>query len=189
MIVETYDRQVGDVLKLQDAIAAAVVRELQLTVVPGDLQSRSSLKNADAYDLILRGRHAADRSDPEDLAEAVSIFQQALRLDPRSADAAAGLAYTYEKIGAYGGPRDSLQQARDAATTALGLDPKNALAHLVLGKVYMLSAWDWAAAQRELKEAASLAPGSSDPLIGQARLSTVLGRCDDALRRIRLHSG
>ena len=29
---ETYDRPVGDVLKLQDAIAAAVVREMQLTV-------------------------------------------------------------------------------------------------------------------------------------------------------------
>src|ERR1035441_9896568 len=29
---ETYDRQFGDVLKLQDAIAAAVARELQLTL-------------------------------------------------------------------------------------------------------------------------------------------------------------
>src|SRR4029077_2641649 len=67
---ETYDRHIGDVLKLQDAIAASVVRELQLTVAPGFLQSRSTLQNADAYDLMLRGRHAADRTDKEGLDEA-----------------------------------------------------------------------------------------------------------------------
>ena len=59
---ETYDRHIGDVLKLQDAIAAAVVRELQLTVASGSLNPRSTPKNADAYDLILRGRHALDRA-------------------------------------------------------------------------------------------------------------------------------
>jgi serine/threonine protein kinase len=68
---ETYDRQIGDVLKLQVAIVAAVVRELQLTVASGYLNSRATLKNADAYDLILRGRHAYDRSDMGSLDEAV----------------------------------------------------------------------------------------------------------------------
>jgi TolB-like protein len=58
---ETYDRPIGDVLKLQDAIAAAVARELQLTVAPGYLNSRTTVKNADAYDLMLRGRHATPR--------------------------------------------------------------------------------------------------------------------------------
>jgi TolB-like protein len=41
---ETYDRPIGDVLKLQDAIAAAVVRELQLTVVSGSLKPLDSEK-------------------------------------------------------------------------------------------------------------------------------------------------
>ncbi len=45
---ETYDRQIGDVLKLQDAVAAAVVRELQLTVVSGELGSRATVENTDA---------------------------------------------------------------------------------------------------------------------------------------------
>src|SRR5271163_878436 len=43
---ETYDRHIGDVLKLQDAIAAAVARELQLTVASEYLQSRTTLKDA-----------------------------------------------------------------------------------------------------------------------------------------------
>ncbi|MGC2032574.1 MAG: hypothetical protein WA642_21330 [Steroidobacteraceae bacterium] len=49
---ETYDRPIGDVLKLQDAIAAAVVRELQITVADRYLISRSTVNNGDAYDLI-----------------------------------------------------------------------------------------------------------------------------------------
>ena len=71
---ETYDRHIGDVLKLQDAISAAVVRELQLTVAPDNLSSRSTLKSAEAYDLILRGRHAADRLDRDGLDEAANFF-------------------------------------------------------------------------------------------------------------------
>ena len=69
---ETYDRHIGDVLKLQVAIAAAVVREMQLTIASGSLDSRAALKSAEAYDLLLRARHSADRWDKDGLDEAVS---------------------------------------------------------------------------------------------------------------------
>jgi TolB-like protein/tetratricopeptide (TPR) repeat protein len=184
---ETYDRRIGDVLKLQDAIAAAVVRELQLTVAPGYLNSRSTVKNADAYDLMLRGRHAADRYDKEGLDEAVTLFQQALDRDPTSADAAVGLAWAYETQGEFGflAPAAAFEQARRAAATALKLDPKSAEAHAVLGQIHVVYDWDWAAAEREFQQAATLAPGSADVLSGEATLSLALGRWDDALRQIK----
>jgi len=184
---ETYDRHIGDVLKLQDAIAAAVVRELQLTVVPGDVHSRSTVRNVEAYSLILRGRHAADLWDKEGFDEAVTLFQQALNLDPMSPDAAAELAFTYYQQGVYVflPPRVAFDQARRAAATALRLDPKNARAHYVLGKIYLVYDWDWAAADREFKQAAIFAPGSADPQSGEARLFFTLGRWDDALQKIK----
>src|SRR5450631_1015759 len=92
---ETYDRPFGDVLKLQDALAASVVRELQLTVAPDYLSPRSTLKNTEAYDLYLRGRHAADRWDQDGLDESATLFQQALDRDPTYAHAAVGLAWSY----------------------------------------------------------------------------------------------
>ena len=184
---ETYDRQFGDVLKLQDAIAAAVARELQLTVVSGDLQSRSTLKNTEAYDLMLRGRQAADQWDKDGLDTAVTLFKQALNRDPTSADAAAELAFAYYKEGADGflAPAAAFEQARHAATTALTLDPKSARAHYVLGKIHMVYDWDWAAAEREFQQVDTLAPGSADATSGKAMLSLTLGRGDDALKQAK----
>jgi TolB-like protein/Flp pilus assembly protein TadD len=185
---ETYDRHIGDVLKLQDAIASAVARELQLTVGSGDLRSRSTLKNADAYDLMLRGRHAADRFDKEGYDEAVTLFQQALDLDPTSADAAAELAWTYDSLGEAGflAAAAAFEQAGRAAATALRLDPKNVLAHFVLGRIHIVYDWDWAAAEREFQQVATVAPGNGDALDSEALLSLAVGRWDEALKQIKV---
>jgi TolB-like protein/Flp pilus assembly protein TadD len=184
---ETYDRPIGDVLKLQDAIAAAVVRELQLTVDPGNAQSRSTLKSTEAYDLILRGRHAADRWDQAGFDEALTLFQQALERDPASADAFAELASDYYKQGIVGflAPVAAFEPARRAALTALKLDPGSAAAHVTLGKVHLVYDWDWAAAEQEFKEATILAPGNVDVRAGDAHLSLALGRWDDAVRKVQ----
>jgi adenylate cyclase len=184
---ETYDRHVGDVLKLQDAIAAAVARELQLTVAPGYLNSRSSIKSGEAYDLYLRGRHAYDRADIEGLDEAVTLFQQALDRDPTSVDAAAALARTYVgqvEVGSLT-PAIGFEQARRAATNALKFDPKNVAAHVVLADIHMAYDWDWGAAERVLKQIATVAPGNVDVLSSEAWLSETLGRRDDALKQIK----
>jgi TolB-like protein len=183
---ETYDRHIDDVLKLQGAISAAVVRELQLTVVSKDLNSRSTLKSADAYDLILRGRQAADRWDQQGFDEAVTLFQQALDRDATSADASAELAFAYESQGEEGylAPAAAFEQARRAAAAALKLDTKCALAHHVLGSIHLTYDWDWPASEREYEQEAALIPGGAGAQIGKENLSRTFGRWDDALRQI-----
>jgi tetratricopeptide (TPR) repeat protein len=57
-------------------------------------------------------------------------------------------------------------------------------AHYVLGYIHTVFDWDWAAANREFQQVATMAPGSADRLIGQAVVSRTLGRWDDALRQI-----
>jgi TolB-like protein/lipoprotein NlpI len=182
---ETYDRPIGDVLRLQDAIAAAVVRELQMTVAPAD--TRSTLKDSEAYNLVLRGRHAFDRSDPEGDEEAVSLFQQALVRDSTSADAEAWLAmtYLYQVADNSLASADGFERARRETVIALKLDPNNVLAHVVMAQIHMRYDWDWAGTERELQKAASLAPSNVDVLASEARLSATLGRWDYALRKIK----
>ena len=184
---ETYDHRIADVLKLQDSIAAAVVRELQLTVDSGLLNSSSTVRNPEAYDLMLRGLHAADRWDKEGLDEAVTLFQQALDRDANFAEAAAELAHAYEAQGEenYVAPAVAFERSRAAATSALKLDAGSARAHFVLGSIHIAYDWDWAGAEREFRQAAALAPGSSDALVGEANIAIAFGRLDDALRQIK----
>ncbi len=183
---ETYDRHADDVLKLQDAIALAVVRELQLTVAPDYLQKRSAVNNAEAYDLLLRGRHAGDRLDREGLDEAATLFQRALDLDPTFVDAAASLAWTFDAQGEWGmrPPAEAFEQARQAAAVALKLDPQNVLGHFVLARIHIVYDWDWVAAAREFEQVAGLAAGKGAALDSEVLLPLALGRWDDALRKI-----
>jgi TolB-like protein len=184
---ETYDREIRDVLKLQDAIAASVVRGFELAIDTRHFNAGTTLKNADAYDLILRGRYAADRYDKEGLDEAVTLFQQALDIDAASVNAAAGLAWAYYNQGAYGfRPADmAFEQARSAAALSLKLDARSWFAHALMGSIHMVYDWDWAAAAAEFQQQATLAPGSVYALDNKAWLSLALGRWDDALRQVK----
>ncbi len=182
----TYDRDVGDVLKMQDEIAAGLVRALDITLGANSLQARPPLANSEAYSLYLRGRYAVDRFDKQGFDEAALYFQQALRLDPTFAVASGWLSFAHEVQGewAFVAPDVAFEKARRAAETALKLDPNLAIAHALLGGVHAAYDWDWVAADRELKQALILAPSDELALWGTARLSMAVGRWDEALTQM-----
>jgi TolB-like protein/Tfp pilus assembly protein PilF len=178
---ETYEEDVGDVLKVQDRIASALVRALQVSVGAADLRSRPALKSPEAYDLVLRGRHAFDRFDKDGLETAAEYFQQALKLDPTSVSAAEWLAATDEWIAEYGfaPPREGFERARAAAQQVLQLDPRSAAAHSLLCSIHVVYDWDWVAADLEHKLAMELDPHSN---FAAADLDRALGHWDEAER-------
>ena len=86
--------------------------------------SRSS-PNEQANEAYLRGRALVLRPIAEDLKQAASFFQEAIRLDPDFPDAWAGLASAYKRMPITGAlpPRDAFPRAEEAARKALSLDP------------------------------------------------------------------
>jgi TolB-like protein/Flp pilus assembly protein TadD len=181
---QTYDRDLSDVLKMEDEIAASLVRALQIEVGAGELGSRPALRNTEAYTAYLQGWHADDRADQQGLEQAVSDFQRALELDPTFAAAEVGLADAYFDLGIFGfmPPAIAFEKARRAADEALKLDPKLGVAHAQLGDIHRAYDWDWTAAANELKRAQELAPNDSGVLFTSAALPWTLGRWDDALK-------
>jgi transcriptional activator of cad operon len=126
---QTYDRDLSDVLKMQDEIAASLVRALQIEVTASHFVSRPALRNVEAYTVYLKGLHALDRFDQQGLEQAASDFQRALHLDPAFAAAAGNLADVYFFLGVFGSMSSWVEQARNAAELALKLDPNHAHAH------------------------------------------------------------
>jgi TolB-like protein/Flp pilus assembly protein TadD len=183
---QTYDRDLVDVLKMQEEIALALVRALQIEVSAGDIGSRPALRNTEAYTLYLQGLHADDRFDPQGFEEAVSYFQRAIALDPSSAAAEFWLGNAYFGLGLYGimPTPIAFEKSRLATEQALKLDPHLALAHAQLGDIHRTYDWDWPAADRELKLALALAPNDGNISFYAAVQSVGMGRCDEALEQI-----
>ena len=183
---ETYDRTFSDVLKMQDEIAAGLVRALQLTLDTDTLQSRPTLNNTDSYSLYLQGRYAFNRYDKEGFEAAIRYFRQALELDPTSAVAAASLARAYALQGDFGYSQSGAtwEHARSAAETALKLDPKSTAAHTTLAMIHCFYDWNWSAAETELKRARALSPRDSWTLLVESILSSTLGRLDEAFTNL-----
>ncbi len=182
----TYDRDEGDVLKLQDEIAASLVHALQIAVGADDLPARAALTNSEAYNLYLRGRYALSRFDKIGFDESVRDFQQALDLDPTSAITAAWLSYIFLLQGewSYVAPGVAFEQARRTAKSALQRDPTLTLPHQVLGAIHTSYDYDWAAADKEFRKALALAPYDASATAFAAQLSMCVGRWDEALTQL-----
>jgi TolB-like protein len=187
---ETYDRDLSDVLKMQDEIAIALVRALQIEVSGEGIGSRPALRNTEAYTLYLQGEHASDSFDQQGLEQAAGYFQRAIELDPSFAAAENELARAYMSLGVYGFMPTGLacEKARLADERAIKLDSNLAMAHAALAELHRACDWDWGAADRELKLATALAPNDYSVLFLGAIQSLNMGRLDEALQRINAAS-
>jgi len=174
---ESYDRDFGDILPLQDEIAAGIARALQLSIDADESAPQRQLPNAQAYALYLRGLLAQDQQSFEKLYEAVRDFEQALALNPAFLRAAEALARAHVDQGFDEAvlSRDAWQSAREAAQRALRIDSKSATAHAVLGLVHAEEEFDWNAAETEINQALALNPRDSAALCYAAIIAGARG--------------
>jgi serine/threonine protein kinase/tetratricopeptide (TPR) repeat protein len=91
---ERYDREMADVFEVQDEIARRIAEALRVTLSPQEKEALAAkaTENLQAYDLYLRGRSYARRLTRQDLEFALSMFENAVALDPQFALAWAAIA-------------------------------------------------------------------------------------------------
>jgi TolB-like protein len=178
---ERFDSDVVDMLQVQDTIAVEIARALQIAVAV-DAAPRSSIKSPEALDAYLRGLQSVDRQTRESSEAAVAYFQQALAMDPTFAPAAIGLAKAYTFIGNEGWlpTKAAFERAREAALLAQQLDPKSPSPHIRLAEIYVTHDWDWAGADRELRQALALGPRNSDWARIASQRAAAIGQWDEA---------
>ena len=161
---QQYDREIRDLLTIQDEIARQIAGALSVRLTALQL-ARSTSKapsNLEAYDLVLRGRDLLRRGTRGADSEARRLFEGAIELDAGFAPAYAGLGRLDVQAveGGYtSDPDNVLTRAEANGRKALSND-ENIGAHVLLGRIYIFRG-DYGRALDELRRAVELNP--SDP--------------------------
>ena len=181
---QTFDRTLVDIFKVQDEIAASVLKSLSATLLSASQPGRTAAPDSDAYQLYLRGHFHWNRRSPEELRKAIRFFEQAIALDPDYALAFTGLADCYSLLPIYdrtAKATDTMPQAKTAILRALAIDDNLSQAHASLGLILELFDFDWVGAERQCQRAIELSPNSPVPHQWYGELLVNTGRCDEGL--------
>ncbi len=161
---ETYEQDLGDVLRLQGDVAQAIAKQVRAQVTPEQQERFRSARavNPEAYEAYLRGLHslATEFSTAEQIRVAQHYFEESIRKDPGFARAYASLADCYLYLGSFRSlsAESAYRSAKEALRTALELDGSLGEAHATLATLSWRHEWDPAAADREYSLAVELAP-------------------------------
>jgi TolB-like protein/Flp pilus assembly protein TadD len=189
---KTYDRDLGDVLKLQTEIATAVAGALKVTLL-GDVAAKVELggtRNPAAFDSYLRGAKSYNSTrERKDLPAAIAAYTEAIRLDPHYALAFAARSVA---LSTYSGQAETAAATREGfdkaladARQAVSLAPELAQAHAALAQVAGYGKLDFAKANESYERALALAPGNAQVLQNSGSFAVFMGRFDAGLAALR----
>jgi TolB-like protein/Tfp pilus assembly protein PilF len=157
---ETYERDVADILDLQNEIARTIANITNVRVTPREQLALAEARpvRPDTYREYLKGMYQLRQETPGSDQRGIEILEEVVRQDPTSALAHAGVAIGYANLAHSPFPGDAYPKAKAAADRALQLDPDLAEAHLAVGMYRYYYAWDFAGAEKALKRAIELNP-------------------------------
>ena len=165
---DTYDRKMTDIFEVESEIAKRIAESLQAKLAGHEEQELAvkPTNNPEAYDAYLRGLAYSLKAfnTPANPLGAQKYLREAVRLDPKFAPAWALLSY----IDAVGYITTTLQptvalreEIRQAAETALTLQPKLGEAILAKGQYHYACLKDYDTAVRYFEQAREFLPNSS----------------------------
>ena len=163
---EQYDRKLEDIFALQSELAQTIAAQLKATLSTGEKAEiwRQPTQDLQAYDLYLRARAAfrggGGPMPRENWNAAVSLLNRAIARDPKFTLAYCLLNEVYVlqyRFGEDHSPQH-LAAAKDAAETALRLEPNREEARLALARYYYHGLSDYRRTEQELSSIPSSAP-------------------------------
>jgi len=186
---QDYDRQVGDLVLLQNQIAREVAKAIGAQLTPGERGQPSQEHRVApaAYEAYLKGRYYWNRWNEDGLKKGVEYFNRALEQDPGYAEAWAGLSDAYDLLGDFGisRPQEVLPKAKEAAQRALALDEGLSEAHVSLGGELLHLEWSWLAAEKELQRAIALDPNNAMAHQWYGYYLISMGRFESAIQEMK----
>jgi len=176
------------VVSLQSEIARDVSQKLRQKLSGADQQklAKTYTKNAEAYQLYLRGNFHVDKRTEREIRKGIEYIEQAIAIDPNYALAYAGLGSAYVALPNYSKVpwSEVIPKVKDATLKALSLDNDLAEAHSLLGFIMSIDGDD-AGAEREYKRAMQLDQNSFMAYHFYSNLLRMQGKLEEAVAQQR----
>ena len=190
MWAESYERDLRDLVTLQDEVSRSIARQIQKEIAPPVPQrlAASTVVSPQARENYLKGRYFWNLRSEAGYLKAIEYFQAAVAEDPKYAQAYAGLADAYALLGSLPDTRIrdiAMPKAREMAVTAINLDDSLADAHTSLAFVEMHYEWKFREAEEEFKRAIDLNPNYSIAHQWYAIDLAALGQMNEAVAEVK----
>jgi TolB-like protein len=174
-----YDLSAENLFFVQSEITHMIAAALQtrLTTQEERIVSATPTKDLQAFGLVVEAETLLKAREEAEMRRALSLFEQALALDPNFSRAWVGVADSLYELVDYGFdmPDDSVDRAMRAAEHAIRLDPENPAAFVSSGIIYHLKQ-DGLEAMRRLEHAIELRPSYADAFSKVSWVAQILGR-------------
>jgi adenylate cyclase len=175
---QRYDKQLRDIFRLQDEIVQSLIAtlNLQLPLLEKGYVVPQRTNNLEAYDYFLRGFEYFLNLNPQDgVAKVRTMFEKAIELDPRYADAYANLGMSYVLSYLWQWEKDPglLDRAAELANKSIALDDSESLAYSVRGWVAAVKG-ERDNAIADSKRAVLLDPNSAFACVALADINEIL---------------
>jgi TolB-like protein/lipoprotein NlpI len=188
---KSYDRDLGDVLKLQTQIATAVADALKVTLLDNTAAKieLGGTREPAALDARLRALRSSDAGGGQNYLSALDQFTDAIRIDPGYALAYAGRSFTEtlyaSQVAARSEVGQYLERASADAERSIAIAPGLAEGHVALGFYLANGALDFGRAGEEFERARQLGPGSATILRITGLYAVMTGRRDAGVADLR----
>jgi len=188
----TYDRDLGDVLKLETEIAGTVASALKVSLL-GAVATKIELggtRSPGAFDAYLRGRNLLFAAHgPKERLSAIAAFTEAIRLDESFALALAARSLSHsryaQQFASGAATRAYFDKGLADARRALELAPDLAEGHVAMGFFLETGSLDFGRAEQAYERARALAPGNAQVLRFTGGFAVHMGRFDRGVSDLR----
>jgi TolB-like protein/AraC-like DNA-binding protein/Tfp pilus assembly protein PilF len=182
---DTWDRKLENIFEIQDEVSILIADKLREHF--GHLEINTPLvikktENINAYEQCLKAKFHESKWNPEDINIAISLYKEALVLDPKYAEAHLGLAGCYSFLGtiAFIPFEEGWKKTINHTNHALALDGQSSGVHYQLSNQAFFIECDFKKALIEGKKAISLNPNNAEAQQNISFLYTLAGNREKA---------
>lgn len=188
---ETWDRKLENIFEIQDEISLLIAEKLREQYGHFEIAEHLVEKQTDsldAYEYSLKAKFLLNKWNPDDVKEAIELWNKALTIDPNHIPSLTGIADAYGFLGVTQNMpyEEAWTKTSEYTNKALELDPDNAPAHYQLANISFFVKADFQESFKHTKKSVELKPNYPEAQQFMAFLHLISGDKKQAWKHLEL---